>query len=163
MIALSDGHLAGASIGQQELYDALLDHEREESEVIAEYEAFAESSPSQAVRYLIRMVLDDEKRHHRVLSELANAVRADATFDRSGTRVPFLDVHRHDQSLLHATDRFIAIERKDRAELKRLARKVGRVGGELDAFVIGLLQSDTQRHIRILRFIRQSVRKSPTR
>lgn len=161
VIALSDGHLAGASIGQQELYDALLAHQSEESDVISAYEAFAENTSSEAVRYLICMVLDDEKRHHRVLSDLANAVRADATFDRQGTRVPLLDVRHRDQSLLEATDRFIAIERKDRAELKRLARKVRRVGGEFDAFMIGILQADTQRHIRILRFIRQSVRNSP--
>jgi hypothetical protein len=161
VIAISDGKLVGATIPQQEFYNALLAHEREESEVISAYEALAKDASSDAVRYLISMVLDDERRHHRVLSELMNAVRADAIFDRQGTRVPLLDVRRRDVSLLEETDRFLKIERRDRSELKRLARRARQVGGQLDAFMIGLLQSDTERHIRILRFIRQSIRTSP--
>jgi Arc/MetJ-type ribon-helix-helix transcriptional regulator len=163
MIAVSDDHLVGATIWQQELFDLLLAHERDEEEVISAYEAFAEEAHSDAVRYLVRLILDDEKRHHRVLSELANTIRADATFEKRGARVPHLDVHHRDDSLLQETDRFLALELKDRAELKHLARKVRTVGGALDAFVVELLQSDTERHIRILHFIKNAVRSSPVR
>ena len=98
-----------------------------------------------------------------MLTELTNTIRADATFEKLDARIPYLDVHRHDDALLEATDRFLALERKDRAELKHLAHNVRTVGGSLDAFVVELLQSDTERHIRILRFIKNSVRKSPVR
>ncbi len=112
MNAVSDDHLVGATIWQQELFDVLLVHERDEEEVISAYEVFAEEAPSDAVRYLVRLILDDEKRHHRVLSELANAIRADATFEQRGVRIPYLDVHRRDDSLLEETERFLALERK---------------------------------------------------
>jgi hypothetical protein len=161
MNAVSDDHLVGATVRQQELFDVLVAHERNEEEVISAYEGFAEKATSDAVRYLVRLILDDEKRHHRVLSELANTIRADATFEERGARVPYLDVHRRDDSLLEETERFLALERKDRVELKHLARKERTVGGALDAFVVDLLQSDTERHIRILHFIKNAVRTSP--
>ena len=156
MNAVSDDHLVGATVRQQEFFDVLVAHER----VISAYEGFAEEAPSDAVRYLVRLILDDEKRHHRVLSELANTIRADATFEERGARIPYLDVHRRDDSLLKETERFLALERKDRAELKHLARKVRTVGGALDAFVVDLLLSDTA-HIRIPHFIKNAVRISP--
>ena len=74
--------------------------------------------------------------------------------------IPYLDVHGRDDSLIKETERFLALERKDRAELKHLARKVRSVGGALDAFVVDLLRSDTA-HIRIPRFIKNAVRISP--
>jgi len=163
MIALSDDHLAGASFKQQDLFDTLMAHEREEEEVIEAYEAFAGDTRSDAVRYLIRLIVDDEKRHHRVLSELANAVRDDATFEKHEARVPYLDVRKGDDSVLKLTESFLAIENRERKEFKRLARKTRTVGGELDAFIVSLLEADTERHIRILRFIKRAMRESAIR
>ena len=143
MNAVSDDHLVGATIGQQELFDVFLAHERDKEEVVSAYEIRAEKAPSDAVRYLVRLILDDEKRHHRVVFELAETIRADATFERRGARIPHLDVHRRDYSLLEETERFLALERKDRAELKHVARKVRSVGGAVAGFVVDLLKSDT--------------------
>lgn len=65
MTAVSDDRLVGATIWQQELFDVLVAHERDEEEVISAYEVFAERAPSDAVRYLVRLILDDEKRETR--------------------------------------------------------------------------------------------------
>jgi rubrerythrin len=153
MTACSGDRLIGASPWEQELYDSLVAHEREERGVTAAYEELASTTASDTARYLVDLILEDERRHHWLLQELSNRVRAMATLEERGPRVPTLDVKRGDVDLLKATRRFLAIERKDRAALRRLARKARRLGGELDALVVGLLQSDTDRHIRILRFI----------
>ncbi len=155
--------LRGASGWEQELYSALRAHEREEAGVIAAYSEYAAQSPSATVRYLISMILEDEHRHHKVLDELANAVRADATMEETGPRVPLFDVHSGDGPLLEATRRFIALERQDREELKHLSGRMHKLGGELDAFVLQLLLADTDRHLSILRFIERLVRRSPLR
>jgi rubrerythrin len=162
MIGISPEKLAGASVSEQELFDSLLTHEREEKEVIAAYEDLAEAASSETVRYLVSLILEDERRHHRVLAELMNTVRAQATFEEQGTRLPYLDVQRNrDRALLEETRRFLNLERRDRAELKRLERKMRAVGGEFDAFVVKLLRTDTERHISILRFIEQLVKRGP--
>lgn len=165
MVLVSDNDLVGASVFERKLFDALLAHARGEEEVIAAYEDFAEDAPSDSVRYLVKLILDDEHRHHRILAELANEVRAETSLEEHGDRVPYLDVHHDDAALLETTRRFLALERKDRVELKHLAHVVSEAGGggELDAFLVDLMRADTERHIRILRFIERLVRRSPLR
>ncbi len=156
-------NLLGASVWQQELYDSLVDHMANENEIIEEYAKFAEETSSATVRYLVNMIVDDERRHHRVLAELANTVRAEATLEEREPRAPFLDVHA-DPALLKATQRFLDAERTDRDELRSLYRQASGAGGsELEAFMISMLRGDTDRHIRILRFIAKLVRRSPLR
>lgn len=149
---------------EQEAFDALVAHEKDEEEVIAAYEAFASQTESDLVRFLVTLIVEDERRHHKVLEQLANTIRAQSTFQETGPRLPYFDVHRRrDQGLLGATRRFLDVERNDRARLKVLAKTVGACGGEVDAFVVDLLRTDTERHIRILKFIEHLVRRSPIR
>jgi len=163
MVDVSHERLIGASGWEQHLFDALREHEHDEQEVIGAYVDFAEQTSSEAVRYLINLIVEDEKRHHRLLSELANTIRAEVTFDERGDKVPFLDVHRHDPALLEATRRFLEIERRDRTDFKDLAKEVDRMGGPLDSFLVKMVLDDTDRHIRILRFIERLARRSPLR
>ncbi|HEY6428739.1 MAG TPA: hypothetical protein VIX84_16070 [Acidimicrobiales bacterium] len=162
MVSVSHNRLAGASGSEQELFDSLLAHERDEQEVIAAYEALASEASSETVRYRVGLILDDERRHHRVIEELANTVCAQATLEERAPCLLYFDVHRgRDRALLEQTRRFLAVERNDRAGLKRLARRTRHSGGELDGFVVDLLRADTERHIAILRFIEHLVRRSP--
>lgn len=153
--------LIGASTLDQRLFDALGAHEHDEKAVIEEYVAFAERTPSATVRYLINLIVEDEKRHHRVLTELANTIRAEVTFEERGSRIPYLDVHRGDPALLAATRRFLEVERRDRDELRTLCRQVDRSGALLEAFLVRLVLEDSDRHIRILRFIERLAKHSP--
>jgi hypothetical protein len=153
--------LIGASVLDQRLFDAIGAHEHDEQEIIDAYAAFAERTSSQTVRYLINLIVEDERRHHRVLMELANTIRAEVTFEERGSRMPYLDVHRGDIELLEATKRFLDIERHDREELRALSRQVNRNGAPLEGFMLKLVLEDSDRHIRILRFIERLVRHSP--
>jgi hypothetical protein len=154
----SEDPLIGASPREEELYDALVAHETEEQEVIAAYEDLIGATTSEMVRYLGNLILEDERRHHGLLRDLRNRVRSMATFEDRRPRVPFLDVTRGDKALLALTRRFLAMERKDRAHLERIGRATRGLGGEVDSLVVGLLVADTERHIRILRFIEDHVR-----
>jgi hypothetical protein len=156
----TEDRLRGASVYEKQVFNSLMAHERAEEKVIAAYQALAEGTTSLTARYLIEMILDDERRHHRVIGELANTVRAHATLEEKGPRLPFMDV-RGDPTLLAETRRFLASERKERAELRRLARKVRFVGDEFDAFIVRLMRMDTARHIHILRFLVRLLRKQP--
>jgi rubrerythrin len=155
-------HLMGASVWQEDLYEALMAHVSSETEVVDAYVRFAEETTSETVRYLMRLIIDDEHRHHRILLDLANAVRAEATLELRDNRVPFMDVHAHDEEVLKATERFLAAEREDRVQLRALIRRAAGAGGtELEEFVLGLMRDDTDRHIKILKFITRLVKRSP--
>lgn len=160
----TDDALLDASVFDKEAIDALIAHGREEEEVITAYEALARTTRSGVVRYLVGLIVEDERRHHRVFEQLANTLRAQATLVDARPRLPQLDVHRfRDRALLEATRHFLELERQDRARLDELQRRVRDTGDELDAFVIGLLRSDSERHVTILGFIEHLVRTSPLR
>src|ERR1039458_2764725 len=63
-----------ASPSAYEVVEALDRHGREEGELLERYRRFVDESESPAVRYLVRLVLEDEERHHRVLEDLANTI-----------------------------------------------------------------------------------------
>jgi len=161
MVEVTRERLNGASEWDQRLFDALQEHERDEQEVLEAYAAFAEETGSETVRYLINLIVEDERRHHRLLTDLANTIRAEATLVERGSRVPYLDIHQKDQAILESTRWFLEIERRDRDEFKVLAKQMDRVGSPLDSFLIRMVLDDTDRHIRILRFIERLVRQSP--
>jgi rubrerythrin len=161
MVESTQERLIGASELDERLFDAFQGHEREEQEVLEAYAAFAEQTGSQTVRYLINIIVEDERRHHRILAELANTIRAEATFEERGRRVPDLDIHRRDQAILDSTRQFLEIERRDRDEFKGLAKQMDRLGAPLNSFLVRMVLDDTDRHIRILRFIERLVRQSP--
>ena len=60
----------GASQSAYEVVGALDRHGREEGELLERYRRFVDESESPAARYLVRLILEDEKRHHRVPEEL---------------------------------------------------------------------------------------------
>lgn len=154
-----DERLRGASTWEQRLYDMITEHEHDEEEVITAYRNFVERTDSDAVRYLLGLIVDDEERHRRVLGQLADTVRAEATFEHRGPAIPRIDVHTPNPELAEATDRFIEIERRDRDELGRLESEISRVSGSpLAELTVALVRSDTERHITILRFISQLAR-----
>ena len=51
-------------------------HGEREGSALASYEQVAgESSVGGAVQYLVRLILEDERRHHRLFAEMANELK----------------------------------------------------------------------------------------
>ena len=60
---------------EEEFYRHLAEHVGSEAEFIASYKQLAEAEDTpEAARYLIRIILEDEERHHRVFRDLTAAV-----------------------------------------------------------------------------------------
>src|ERR1035441_11038766 len=72
--AIEGLHATAASPSAHEVVEALDRHGREEGELLERYKRFVDESASPAVRYLVRLILEDEERHHRVLEDLANTI-----------------------------------------------------------------------------------------
>jgi len=65
----------GLSVFEQRLYRQLADHVAAEADHVARYRAMAEDSGKpESARFLLRLVIDDEERHHRLLRQIALAV-----------------------------------------------------------------------------------------
>lgn len=149
-------NLSGANPWEQRLHDSVVRHVESEHEVLEAYEALIKETDSPAFAYLARLVLDDERRHHQLLNDLAETIRISAEMSDEPKPIPDLALFKADRDrILAETERFLAIEQQDNSELKALAEDLQHVRKHtLWQLVLRLIQRDNEKHREILRFIR---------
>jgi hypothetical protein len=132
----------------------LRDHGAREGALLEAYQrVLEESSTSEGVRYLVRLILDDERRHHQVFGEMANALETFVEEVSVEPKVPAL-APRRDPALLDVTRRLLALERDDAKELRRLRKCLrGAPKSMLHPLLVELMCHDTAKHIAILEHI----------
>lgn len=148
-----------ASTWEQQLYDHLVGHTEAERELVDAYRELIEDPPTPAVGYLARVIVSDEERHHRQFAELAEAVRAFAEARVDESPIPLLAAGRapagERRRVLELTERFLAAERDDLRDLDGLTEDLEDVAETtLWSLLVSLMRTDTEKHIRILEFIR---------
>jgi PPOX class probable F420-dependent enzyme len=151
--------IVGASVSEQALYDHLTSHVANEAETLREYEALASTTSSVAFKYLAGLILDDERRHHEMLTQLAESVRTAAELSERATPVPHLDLRRDSEQVLAVTERLLQFEVDDNRDLRQIDQEL-RNAGEVPLWrlVTEVIQADNEKHQRILRFIREHAR-----
>ncbi|MHB1931156.1 MAG: hypothetical protein ACYCUG_17335 [Acidimicrobiales bacterium] len=156
---------SGLSVFEAEVFRHLTDHVSAEAEFIAAYRERAESPETpEAARYLIRLVVEDEERHHRVLHEIVSALGDGIAWRHDPDAVPNLPYGAPDQALAEATGRFLAAERADRKELRALRKELRPFRDtSLWALLVEVMEYDTAKHIRILTFIDDHIARPPRR
>jgi hypothetical protein len=126
-------------------------HVREERAILEEYEKLASTTADAGTRFLIQLIVADERRHHELFERLGS----DAFYgvhelvpdppDPPADEVP---------DLLSATRRFIEVEREDAEHLSALRRQLRPVRDEtLWRLLVELMQLDTEKHLRILSYL----------
>jgi rubrerythrin len=145
----------GASVGERELFIHLTDHIKHEGALLDEYAQACDETESKALAYVIGLLLEDERRHHRQFFELAETLKSEAELQSTDPVVPRLDMHRVDRDkVLTVTRRLLAMEEADAAELKRLRKELRDVEDTtLWALLVENMQSDTAKHIAMLKFV----------
>lgn len=143
----------GASVQTRQLVELVTRHGSEEGKLLAAYEELASKTTDQGVRYLIDLILEDERRHHRLLEEIANSMAWGSTSGSPDDSTP--DMPRALQGeLLEQTRRLLRAEKADYREIRRIRRRLRPFAGTtLWALVIDLMMMDTKKHAAILRFL----------
>jgi ATP-dependent DNA ligase len=143
----------GASVGTRELVELLARHGEEEGKVLAEYADLVASADGAAVRYLGALILDDERRHHAFLTEIANSLAWDTRPVDGAPSAPPLPLHL-DADLLAATRRLRGVEDADRKQLQALRRRLRDYADTtVWALLVDVMLLDTEKHATILRFL----------
>lgn len=152
--------LVGASVFEQELYDHLTLHAEGEADALRRYQELAGRSESKAFRYLAELILEDERRHHRMLESLAETIRTSAELRGVEPPIPYLDLHKDREQILELTDELLAIEKEDERELKRLTKELKDFKDTtLWSLVLEVMRADNAKHRMILKFIRDHARR----
>jgi rubrerythrin len=154
--------IAGAGDWEQSLYDHLAGHADAERAALEAYVETAESVPSESFRYLVDLILDDERRHHALLKAMAETLRTSGASSGRPTPIPPMEtLGASRDAVLGATERLLDIEYDDRRDLDALARRLRPMAGTtMWELVVELLQRDNDKHIRILEFVRDHARRA---
>ena len=136
----------------------LTSHEAREEETLAGYRLLAESLPTAGLRYVARLILSDEQRHHQFFGDLSETVLAFEDLAARGMPIPPIHGEADPaarQSALHSLEQFITREEQERTDLERLAADLeASQGTTLWPLIVQIMQEDTERHIRLLEFMR---------
>jgi rubrerythrin len=153
----------GASVWEHELFTYLTEHTRREGAMLQEYATIAEQTESKALAYVINLLLEDERRHHRFFNELAASLKSEAELSGVEPVIPRLDLRRVARAeLLEITDRMLESEKSDALELKRLRKDLKDVeDSTLWGLLVDIMSRDTEKHVAILRFLADHAK--PTR
>ena len=147
----------GWTAAETELFSHLSGHAAREGAILDEYVQAAEATQSKALAYLIEILIEDERRHHRWFAELASSLEADASFSGTEPIVPRMDFHRADRvAVRDVTARLFEHEKADEKELNRLQKELRDVSGTtLWGLLVELMQRDTDKHIAVLTFVKK--------
>lgn len=144
-------HAVGASVDERELVHLLATHAHKEGAILERYRRFATEATSPAARYLVKLIVDDEERHHRLLAEMANAIAWEGRSPVASVPDVF---DGHDDMLVSETRALLDAEKADSRELKRLQRRLETFGDTtMWPLIVELMLLDTEKHIHVLRFI----------
>lgn len=155
--ALEGLRATGASSNMRELVEVLAKHGSEEGRILAEYERLSATAPDPAVRYLTNLILEDERKHHRMLVDIATAMAWD-TLGGVETSVPPLGWHL-DDDLLATIRKLQQYEEDDRRELQALKKRLRPFEeSTLWGLIVRVMMLDTEKHATILKFLEQHAR-----
>jgi hypothetical protein len=150
----------GLSVWEEELYAALVEHIQAESQLLARYEGLAAEAPAH-VRYLIELIAEDEARHHRIYEQWAATIRDSGAFVVPSDGLPDLAREQDPEQLVAAIDELLAFEKDDARQLKDLQKQLKEVRDTtIWSLLPELMTLDTQKHIRILEFLRGHARRT---
>jgi rubrerythrin len=150
----------GLSVWDQELYGALIDHIDAESDLLARYEGLAADHPGH-VQFLLELIADDEARHHRIYEQWADTIKDLGVMFVPEDGVPNLSREPDPERLIAALDELIAFEKRDARQLKELQKTLKDVRQTtIWALLPELMALDTEKHVRILEFLREHARRT---
>lgn len=145
--------LRGASEWEEKVFSFFEEHVANERDLLDGYEQLAEDAPAH-VRYLVGLIVADERRHHQIFQELMNAVRGDVELAPVEPSVPHIAPAADLRALRERTAAMIKAERADDRALKQLKKQLREVADlTLWSLLVDVARADTDKHLRILRFI----------
>jgi len=145
----------------EKLFAELEAHEREEEEVLKDYQDAAENAPDAGYRYLMGLVLEDEERHHRLSKAMADEVEQSVLWLRKKDALPAIKPAPDQRAaLLRQTQAFLATEQAGEKQLASMREQVKGLHGGLLELIVDIMRTDTEKHIHVLKYIKKRLEEA---
>jgi rubrerythrin len=106
------------------------------------------------VSYLLKLIMEDEARHHRLFDEWRNALQSNAEFREVEPQVPHMSRSKEADTVREAAREFLEVERADERDLHRLQKSLKTVKDTtIWSLLVDMMELDTKKHQLILEFL----------
>ena len=140
----------------QEMYRYLTSHARIEGKLLEAYLDAAKDTDSKAFTYVVNLLADDERRHHRFFNGSRSHCEPTSRIRGEEPDVPHLDLRPRtvEDRVRGLTKELFDNEEHDAAELKRLRKEMKDFEDTtLWSLLVDVMQHDTAKHMAILKFV----------
>jgi hypothetical protein len=137
------------------LLSAVEHHASAEADALVQYEQLAESSGDPVIALVMRLILDDEQRHHGLLKRIEASLRDALYWSHSPASLPTPPTtHQPLHADLAAVARgLIAEEYAGAHTMRGLAEQEKGIGGGLHSLLLEMMAMDSEKHARLLHFV----------
>src|SRR5215207_4214842 len=131
-------------------------HARAEATALGQYEYLAESSGDPVVALVMRLVLEDEERHHGLLRRIETTLSDALNWTRSPNALPTgAPAQGQAPALVELTRVLVAEEHTGAKILRKLAEQQRAIDGGLHSLLIDMMAMDSEKHAMLLQFVQR--------
>ena len=151
------GRIPGQDSSVQRMLDIFQAHAAMEEEMLKNYLLLAGAIADPLAVLLMRLVIEDEQRHHALLKRMVISLEDSLHWTHSPDAFPAGSAQKQVRptEVIETTREFIRREREDARQFRKLAREEGQTYGGLFKVLLESIALDSQKHAGILRFILQ--------
>jgi rubrerythrin len=138
------------------LLQAIERHAIAEEDSLDQYEYLATASDDPIVALVMRLILEDEGRHHGLLKRIEASLRDALDWTHSPNALPASTTPQYPvpEQLAETTHVLIEEELNGARHLRELAREERRIDAGLHSLLLEMMAMDSEKHARLLQFVR---------
>jgi rubrerythrin len=143
------------------LLEAVERHARAEQDALAEYAFVAEASADPVIALVMRLILEDEERHHGLLRRIEATLRDALNWTHSPSALPEPSLPQQPvtRNLVAITRGLVEEERTGARMMRDLAQREKSIDAGLDTLLLEMMAMDSDKHARLLQFVQQRLEK----
>ena len=131
-------------------------HSSAEEGALEQYAELGAASGDLVIALVMRLILEDEERHHGLLKRIGASLRDAIEWTHSPNALPESGSPQQPLTpgLAEAARALIEEERAGAHQLRELARLEKGIGGDLHSLLLEMMATDSDKHARMLQFVR---------
>jgi hypothetical protein len=139
------------------LLNAIERHASLEVEALGQYEHLAQASGDPIIALVMRLILEDEERHHGLLKRISSTLRDALNWTYSPNALPRASAAATapDEDLTSLARSLIDEEKTGAQALRGLAQREKGLGSGLDSLLLEMMAMDSEKHARLLLFVQR--------
>jgi hypothetical protein len=147
------------------LVEAVDRHAQAESDALEQYEYLARASGDPIIALVMRLILEDEVRHHGLLRRIEASLRDALNWTQSPNALPSDTPKEPEASpaeLARLAKELIEEEHSGARYIRDLAQKEKGIDGGLHSLLLEMMAMDSEKHARLLQFVEARLRNRST-